>query len=319
MAEVSEEVGSGDPFEAAVAAMEAELGQASPDDESTALPADFLEDEVADDDVADDAGAGSTDDPDDGEADDFFAEGSEPEEEGVSSQEIADDTLVEVPKYGRVPIGELVKGYMRMDHFTKGTQEVEDLKRQLEEKVNADTTGNSELWQALKEDPQGTVAYLAAEVGLMDRESIKDKMRELEAVKLRPESDVEKMVQERLDAAVRNHPAVQEAISARVTSQIDSQFAAIESRVGRTLTDRDRFKVMDFAAQNGIVNLDVAFDALAARRNTPVAEGDDVRKVRPQKRTPAQRHDEPSFDGTATDFDDAAARAIAELEAAGVV
>lgn len=316
MAEQSEEVGTADPFEAAIAAMEAELGQASPDDEWSALPADLLEDEVAGDDADDDSGSGASDDTDDGEADDFFADDTSVGED--SSQEITGSTLVDVPKYGQLPLEEVVKGYMRMDHFTQSQQQVKELERQLQEKINADTTGNADLWQALKEDPKGTVAYLAAEVGLLDRETIAQKMRDVPTVKLRPESDVEQMVQERLEQAVRTHPAVQQAITQRVQTQIGSQFAEIEGRIGRTLSDNDKRKTMDFAAQNGILDLNVAFDALAARRKSPAADGD-LKQVRPQKRTAAPAQDAPNFKGAATDFEEAAARAMAELEAAGSV
>lgn len=318
MAESTEEVGTDDSWESAIAAMEAELGAATPDDELFDLPSDGQEAGTASDDVLTEGGDGTSDDPDGGEADDFFSE-PQGEDEGGSSQETTDG-YVDVPKYGRLPLDEVVKGYMRMDHFTQSQQQVKELERQLNEKINADTTGNSELWQALKEDPQGTVAYLAAEVGLMDRESIQNKMREVQAVKLRPESDIEQMVQERLNEAVVNHPVVQDALRTRVKGQIDSQFAGIEQRVGRPLTERDRIKVMNFAAENGIGSLDVAFDALAARLRSSAADGtDDIRRAAPQKRTPAPARDDVSFEGDATDFDDAVSRAMAELQASGAI
>lgn len=315
MATPTEEVGAVDSFDDAVAAALADLGEATPEADSFDLPSDWNEAQDDDDDADVFEDADDTDDTEGGQAesDDFFAEG----EEGVTSTETSD--TVEIPGVGPVTVQQILEwrnSGLRMEDYTRKTQEVAELRRQLEERANADTTGNAELWQALKEDPQGTIAYLATQVGLLSEDEAPAKVRELKNVKLRPESDIEQMVQERLNQALMQHPVVQEALMTKVMAQVDAEFGQIEQRIGATLSERDRQKVMDFAAQNGIQNLDVAFDALAARTGKTFSKVTEERPAPPQKRQPGRTgRMRPVSKEPVKDFDEAVERALAELEA----
>lgn len=311
------EVTPSNPFEAAVAAAEAELAADTPSAEEAPSTLPNEPDPVTDDapesaDLSsDDSGAEDTDE------DEFdFDFGDEEEaDESVSNQE---PVTHEVPGIGNVPVDELVRGYLRESDYTKKTQEIANLRRQLEEQAEKGPKNQRELYEALKESPKETVAWLATQVGLLNAEDAQTKMREIEGIRLADDATVEQEVQSRLEQAVMRHPAVQDALRQKVVGQIEAQFGEIAGRVGKPLSDNAKQKLMDFAYENGISNLVVAYDALSARaQNAPKS---DVRRSQPQKRTASKGRDEGlSFDGPVSDFSEAADRALAELRAKGVV
>lgn len=310
MADDSTAVEPAGSFDEAVFAALSEMGEATPVVEAQSQP-DDPNDLLPDDDDAEETEAATNDQVDEADADeDFFAD------DAKQSPSKGKPRTYNVPGIGDVPDEELVKGYLRQADYTRKTQELAAQQRELEQRANADTTGNAELWAALKEDPQGTVAYLATQVGLISEEDAADRVRKLANVKLRPESDVEAMVQERLAAALVNHPVMQEALHLKVQTHINNEFRAIESRIGRSLSERDRTKVMDFAAANQLNSLDVAFDALAARSGQAFQTAPQKQKATSQKRTPASTgRPKPISDEPVKDFSEAAQRAFAELEA----
>lgn len=309
----SEEIGS---FDDAVAASLAELDLASSDDDSTDLPSEELE-AVEVDDQAEPEETSTDDQPEERDDDEFdFDDPSDDESETSEADVIEvqgwDTPQFEVPGQNEpVTLRQLVEGNMRDADYRKKTQELADQRRELEEKGVSQEQGVSELMTALRDSPAETVAYLAVQAGLLDENAVKGKLDKIEGVRFGTEADIEAEVNSRLETAVEDHPKVKAALASEMRRALDDQFRTIETDLGQPLSEKAKIKVLDFATQNSIVDMKVAFDALSAR--TGDGKSRSLKRAAPQRRKPAG--DRPPPKKVAGSFDEAVDLANAEIQA----
>jgi hypothetical protein len=298
-------------FEDAVALALAESGQASLDEPDFVLPT--IEDET---DASIDQAISESDDLDQPTVDEFDFDADEPA--GETEKESTSDLNLDEPRFevngAKRSVKELMLGYQRMEDYTKKTQEVAQMRADLEAAGAVTDKGSADLWRALKEDPAGTVAYLAVQVGLLDEGEAGSRISSVKSVKVRSDADIEAEVQAKLAEAVKSHPDVQAAMADRVRMGIDRSFAAIEQKIQKPLSEKAKIKVMQFAVDHQLADLELAFDALSARVTGSTKS---VKAVQPQKRTVSGgQAPEPIV---VNSFDDAVAAAYAQLRAADKV
>jgi hypothetical protein len=300
-------------FDGAVDLMLAEIGEATPIDDEAALPAaDSDASFEIDDAVSDDTDDGS-EQPEAPEEFDFDAPQAGAED-GLAPEALGDDTLVSVPGRAEpVPLGELRNGYMRQADYTRKTQELAEQQRQLEAQMTPDDRGNAELWESMKEDPIGTVRYLARHLGADDVEQSLTKLNDVGFV---PRSEVQRVIQEQVALAVQQHPAVQQAQVQRFQAQLDHSWRSIEAKVGKPLSESAKVKVLNFAVENQIANVELAFDALSARMGTKTPARRNLDDSKPQKRQNFTREGGASRrkPNEVLDFNQSIEAALADLE-----
>lgn len=303
-------------FDEAVAAALAEAGETDPAVDEPTLSVDESEAPAPGDDVA----VENLDDPDPEQPEapeefDFELAGPDEDDDSTPVALAQDDAFVQIPGRAEpLTVAELRNGYLRQDDYTRKTQELAEMRRQLEESMTAEDRGNAELWQAMQEDPIGTVRYLARHLGADDVEKSLTKLNQVEFV---PAHQVDEIVKQRITQALAQHPEVQQARAARIQAAIDGGFAAVERKVGKPLSDSAKAKILNFAAENGISSIEVAFDALSARMGVRAPERQRLDKAKPQQRDRAVREGapiRPSGDDV-LDFDDSVKAAMAQLEA----
>ena len=209
-----------------------------------------------------------------------------------------------------VSLEELAKGYLRQSDYTRKTQELAALRKQAEESVRNVGEGAATLWESLKDDPVGTAAYLAVRAGLIDEKAVSARLKEVQGIRLVDEATLQSLVQERLDSAVQSDPRVQQAQANRVQAQIDGQFAAIESDIGRPLSERARIRTLQFATEHGIADLRVAFAAL---RGQSQPKREVKASSSPERPQPKPRDDAAFTEGEVVSFEEAARRALVSL------
>lgn len=302
-------------FDDAVAAALAEVGETDPIEEDPALSAGESEAAAeADDAEFEDLDSPDPEQPEAPEEFDFESPGATDDEDSTPVALAQDDALVQIPGRAEpLTVAELRNGYLRHDDYTRKTQELAEQRRQLEESMTAEDRGNAELWQAMQEDPIGTIRYLARHLGADDVEKSLVKLNDVQYV---PATQVDEIVKQRMQQALAQHPEVQQARAARIQHAIDSGFAAVERKVGKPLSDNAKAKILNFAADNGISSIEVAFDALSARMGTRAPERQRLDKAKPQKRDRAAREGAPTRPrDEVLDFDDSVRAAMAQLEA----
>ena len=296
-------------FDEAVQRAMGEIDLAESVVEEEALPVDSNEPEAPQDDAELDLDVEASEQPDDETFD--FDDAPEASEESDEPVGLNDNTLIQIEGFDApIPLGELAKGYLRQSDYTRKTQELAELRKQAEESVRNVGEGAASLWEALKDDPAGTAAYLAVRAGLIDESAVSTRLREVKGLRLVDEATLQSLVQERLDSAVQSDPRVQEAAMRRIDAQIESQFSEIESQVGQKLSERARIKTLEFATQHGIADLRVAFAALrgqtSPKREAKVSSS-------PERPKPKPRDDVAAREGEVVDFEEAARRALAAL------
>lgn len=296
-------------FDEAVQRALGEIDAATSVEDEKALPADSNDPEARMDDAELGLDDAAVEQPDDETFD--FEDDPEVSEESDEPTGINDNTLIQINGFDEpISLGELAKGYLRQADYTRKTQELAELRKQAEQSVANVGEGAAALWESLKDDPAGTAAYLAVRAGLLDESAVSTRLKEVEGIRLVDEGTLQRLVQERLDAAVSQDPRVQEAQARRVSAMIDSQFAEIESQVGQPLSERARIKTLEFATQHGITDLRVAFAALRGQTSQKRERKASSSPERPQ---PKPRDDTATREGEVVDFEEAARRALAAL------
>lgn len=296
-------------FDEAVERALGEIDLAESVAEEEALPAESNEPVAELDDAELEVEGQASEQPDD-ETFDFDLEEESDTEPTEEVSGINDNTLLRIAGFDEpVSLGELAQGYLRQADYTRKTQELAELRKKAEESAKNVGEGAAALWESLKDDPSGTAAYLAVRAGLLTEDQVPKRLKEVEGIRLVDEATLDALVQERLDAAVREDPRVQEAQYRRVQQTIDSQFAEIESAVGKPLSERARVKTLEFATQHGIADLRVAFAAL--RGQTSTKQPKDTPRS-PERPTAKPRAEKP-VKGEVVDFEESARRALADL------
>ena len=182
-----------------------------------------------------------------------------------------------------VKVSDLRDGYLRQADYTRKTQTLaEERKRfETEQAVAAD------LMSRLRDDPAGTIAALAVEVGLIDPSTVRaDLIANVNAARAVPKrEDVEADIERRIAEAVDNDPRVQAAMEREMLASIESDFSALEDQYGVKLNGGDRTLVMQRAVDLNTPNLNLAFLSLrdeAERRRTQSGSLKSTATSRPQ-------------------------------------
>ncbi len=130
----------------------------------------------------------------------------------------------------QVDLPELIAGYQRQDDYTRGKQEVADLKK---EHNNAIT-----LWEALEENYAGTVQKLLARTGMSGE------------IAPKPEQDVEALIEEKLAEKLANDPRIQQFENESSLRQLNIVFAGIEEEYNLpALSDADKQHILEKAQE----------------------------------------------------------------------
>lgn len=154
---------------------------------------------------------------------------------------------------------ELVDGYLRQADYTRKTQALADDRTSFSQ----DNETAIMLLQRLRDNPAETVAALAIEAGLLTADQLPADLAVRDAaIKFPSQEDIDKQVQDRVDAGLADHPDVVSANEMLLRQQIASEFTVIEGQIGQTLSDSDRNAVLAKAVELGTTRLDAAFATL---------------------------------------------------------
>lgn len=214
-----------------------------------------------------------------------------------------------------VTVSELVQGYLRQADYTKKTQELAAERKAWE----AENQGTTELMAALRQDPGGTIASLAVEVGLLKETDLT--AAQVQAInqqhRVPSREEVQKQIEEQARQLVETDPRVQEAEDARLMREVNTQFANIEQQHGLKFSDRDKEAIMRNAVRMETMRLDLAFLDLQQRAEVKRAERKAVQAVAPQAPQAGRVADSTSTQPPepATSVADAFGRALAETKA----
>jgi hypothetical protein len=193
----------------------------------------------------------------------------------------------------------LLDDRLRQADYTRKTQELAADKQVLRDAV--------EFLDAFKQDPQGFAQALAEQAGIVEAGAVP--AREIEQAKIQTEAEIEAEVSRRLEEAIGNDPRIQQALIANSQFKVDQAFATIEDQFGVTLNKDSRDAILDEAAERGVGDLTLVFEAMVARA-APQGRAKRAAPKRPGSPAPSTDKSEPAV---VADVDEAWDRAVAEL------
>lgn len=295
-------------FADAAALAVAELEEATPDESEASLPE--VEEEAA---VEDGQAESEVSEQTDSQTDEAEGEGedvAEDEESLFGDLEIEEEetppvdlesATFELPGVdGSVTLQELKDGYMRTADYTQKTQRLAE-----DRKTNEKALG---FWEALQGNPDAVVRQLAVQVGL-----IEEGAQAVKAVEFSPITSAEEMEAEiasRVEAAVAEHPSVQEAQRQEALATIDAEFDRISQEAGVPINVGDREVILREAQRRGVPDLELVFTSLMAQRDKKTAEREALKSAAPARPTGTPSSEAGS--GPADSFEEAKQRALLE-------
>lgn len=194
---------------------------------------------------------------------------------------------------------ELKDGYLRQRDYTRKTQEVAATAKANEQAIK--------FWKALEADPMGVARTLAEHAGLVAKGAAPQVAVELSP--LRTAEQVQAEIDRKVAEAVASHPTVMEAQARKAFAWVEDQFSNLEKLAGRPLSKKDRSTILKVAAQKGITDLEVVFNALVAERSRKQAATNSLKDVAPARQT--SRAVTQEVNTPADSFDEAVERAKA--------
>lgn len=197
------------------------------------------------------------------------------EDRDILQEVIVDDRLDQ-----SMTVEDLVNGYLRQSDYTRKTQDLAEQRKQFEQ----ESAAASRLMDALREDPAGTIASLAVEVGLIQESDLRaDVLSRINREHRVPSrEEVEKQVEERAKALLETDPRVQQAEDAALMQQINSQFSQIESDEGVKFSQRDKDAILRRAVEMETTRLDLAYLDLKSKADRLRAERRNAQQSAPQ-------------------------------------
>ena len=162
-------------------------------------------------------------------------------------------------------VGALRDGYLRQADYTRKTQGLATERAAFE----SESASAAKLMNALRDDPAGTVAALAIDLGLIDASAISaDKVAKLNDVYSVPSGEeVDAQVEARAAELVSAAPEVVAARQQVEVAAIAQEFTDLEGSMGVTLTPDDRTLMMEHAVSLGITDLRLTYLDLQQRAN----------------------------------------------------
>ena len=262
-------------FDSAVSAAIAAVGDA--DDEAAPASENLLEDqapvEAPDQAEVSEAQSADVSDVEADATEDLF--GDVTVEVPVPAVDLASQTHV-VPGVDQpVTTQELKDGYLRQRDYTRKTQEVAAAAKQNEQAIK--------FWKALETDPMGVARTLAEHAGLVAKGAAPQVA--VDVSPLRTTEQVQAEIDRKVAEVVASHPAVLEAQAAKAFAWVEGQFSNLEKLAGQPLSRKDRSTILKVAAQKGITDLEVVFNALVAERSRRQSATNGLKDVAPARAT----------------------------------
>ncbi len=185
---------------------------------------------------------------------------------------------------GPMTVRELVEGNLRQADYTKKTQALAEERRQFE----AESAQAAKLLEALKDDPAGTIASLAVEIGLLtERDLSAEQMARINREHRVPSREqVEAQIEERAKVLLESDPRIIEAEDARLMREVEAQFADIEGKHGVTFSRRDKEAILQNAVRMETMRLDLAYLDLKDRADRLRSERKAAQQSAPQAPSP---------------------------------
>lgn len=209
---------------------------------------------------------------------DFYAETDE--EDQPSTGGVADlDQEITLPNGTRATVRELWESGLRLEDYTRKTQEVAETRRAFEEERSKFDAEREQLEaaralrQALLDDPTSTVARMAVELGIIDEETARFAGRQRyngDASKLLPDTgkkadevDIEALIEqkaaEKFEEFMKNSPVAKEIEMSQARQQVDSIFGQIEQAYGTKLDQDDRKAILQASIDLDQDNLEYVY------------------------------------------------------------
>lgn len=189
---------------------------------------------------------------------------------------IPENAVFELPGVDApVTLQDLKDGYLRTADYTRKTQQLAEERKAHEQAVN--------LWNALQNDPEGVVRYLASEAGFIPEDAAP--LRPVEFSPLKTKEAVEAELNARLAKAVEAHPLVQEARIKQAQDFVEREFARVETDRQVKLTDKDRKALLKVASTKGMTDLGAVFDVLMAEKQRKMQGSKSLQAAAPGRST----------------------------------
>ncbi len=188
-----------------------------------------------------------------------------PSEEAESEQLETDSHEVTVNgETFQVTLDELVNGYQRQADYTRGTQEIADMKKEYGKAIT--------LWEALEGDYVGTVQTLMSRTGMKGQ------------VAPKPEVDLEALLDEKLAEKLANDPRLQQLENENSLRQLDVMFGEVEREFDLpSLTDADKQVILTKAQEWGSTDLNYVVYRLLQQQDKAKAVQKNVELVSSSK------------------------------------
>lgn len=304
-----------DPFDAAVAAAEAEIASREDPDQVSTDAIDPLPEESSEETEVE---VGTDQAPSDGEeqveevldtpegedtedSDELLGDLELDEDEVVTDDDTPEPELHTLPGIDEpVTTEELRNGYLRQSDYTRKTQEVAAEKARLEKAES--------FYKALTEHPGELAKQLAIAAGLIEEGAQPVKVVDLP---FRSEEDIQAEVDQKVAQALNEHPEVQKAQDVLIQQWIDAEFAELEQEFGKPLGQKSRRLILETADRSNTNDLKLVARALVQKQQDQARKRGDLKKTAPAKPT-GPAHQETVTEPPA-DFKDAAADAAASL------
>jgi len=287
--------------DAAHAAIAATTAEAAAEAEGVVAPAPVPVDDQAQENVLDhpEQSVGETPTVADGVFDDVAEElltTPNPFTEGMQERDILEQAVSVEGFEAPIQVSELVNGYMRQADYTRKTQaHAENVKQ-----FAAESTATSDLMEAMRTNPAGTIASLAVEIGLIEKADLRaDVLAAINAKHSVPtREDVQKQVEARAKSLVEEDPRILDAQDAALMSQVQADFATLEEAQNLKFSDKDKEAILRHAVALETTRLDLAYLDLREKANRLRS----ARKV-VQNASPASSKTGPVVDSTDTSPD----------------
>ena len=204
-------------------------------------------------------------------------------------------------------VGALRDGYLRQADYTRKTQALATERASFD----SESAAASKLMNALRDDPAGTVAALAIDLGLIDPTAISaDKVANLNEVYSVPNrEEVDAQVEARAAELVSAAPEVVAARQQVEIAAIAQEFTELEGSFDVTLTPDDRTLMMEHAVALGITDLRLTFLDLQQRASEARKATAGAAPQRPSGGSGSETAGETAPTGHATTFAESVERA----------
>lgn len=158
---------------------------------------------------------------------------------------------------------ELEGDRLRQADYTRKTQALAEQRKSFKD----ESTQALNLFNQLQQDPAATIAFLAEQMGLVEKGALGQDVTRVRSTWEPPLTGeaLETEIESRVEARLAEHPTVVEAQQQTLVNKVNQDFADIEQKYGVTLSDQARFRMLGAAQEAGTSNLELVFQAMQAQ------------------------------------------------------